>query len=50
MIANLIHDQAMTVQDQAFASAASMVLLLATLAVVYALNRWGSRMTRWSRV
>lgn len=43
MIANVIYDQAMEVRDQPFAAALSMVLLVATLAVVYLTTRWGAR-------
>jgi ABC-type spermidine/putrescine transport system permease subunit I len=43
MAANLIYDQALSVLDQPFASAASMILLVATLLALYVLNWWGSR-------
>ncbi|MBI2203327.1 MAG: ABC transporter permease [Candidatus Rokubacteria bacterium] len=43
MVANVIYDQAMEVRDQSFAAAISMVLLVATLAVLYLTTRWGAR-------
>jgi putative spermidine/putrescine transport system permease protein len=43
MVANVIYDQAMEVRDQGFAAAISMVLLVATFAVMYLTARWGAR-------
>jgi ABC-type spermidine/putrescine transport system permease subunit I len=43
MAANVIYDQAMEVRDRGFASAMSIGLLLATVAVLYVMNRWGGR-------
>ena len=43
MIANAIHEQAMAVLDKPFAAAMSMVLLVITLLVLYAINVFGSR-------
>jgi len=45
MIANAIHEQAMAVLDKHFAAAMSVVLLLVTLLVLYAINAVGSRVT-----
>lgn len=45
MIANAIHEQAMAVLDKPFAAAMSMVLLVITLLVLYAINVFGSRVS-----
>ncbi len=45
MVANFIQEQAMAVLDKPFACAISIVLLLVTLPILYAINALGARMS-----